>query len=118
MSGPPHDRADLDDAVLGHDAHQRLPAAGPAGFGIDHREHQRIVLGRGARHPLREFGFVGRRVLEQPLETLVGARCAGGAVEISGVAGVERFETHVSSSKNGALRAAVGGVRIAHACCR
>ena len=51
---PPENAADLDDAVLGRDAHQRLPALGAAGGRIDDGVEQRIGARRRARRPCVE----------------------------------------------------------------
>ena len=71
---PPKDVADLDDAMLRRDPHQRLRPFGAAGRRVDHRVEERIVAGARTRRPSASNAARSRRRIGEIAEALVRAR--------------------------------------------
>src|SRR5690606_12896754 len=90
--GVPEDVAEFDHAVLGCDAHERLPSVADAAGTIDDREEQRVAASGRRFQPREELVFDGHR-LAKVAEALLGAVRQAGSQQLASVAQwVERFE--------------------------
>ncbi len=102
---PPIDAADLDDAMDGIYAHQRLPPRHLAARLVDDGEKQRIVAFGRFFQPRLEFFARCRRKLEQPGKAPVRILHRGSGKQfVTMLPGVQRFQPHIAAFKHFAFR--------------